>query len=150
MNNKIISAFIAIFTIILSLSSCDKVEEEIISINNLPTAAQTTINSSFDAEQISLITYEKDFLDHEYTVLFIDGTSIDFNKNGEWETIKSNVTGVPSSVMPSKIAEYLSNNYADYKVTEIEKDNNNYDVTLSQLIELTFNSSGELIGADID
>lgn len=150
MNNKLFSAFIAVLAIIGSLTSCDKIEEELITFDKLPTAAQTTINNYFDAEQIALVTYEKDFLNHEYAVLFSDGTSIEFNKNGEWETIKANVSGVPSGVIPSKIAEYLSNNNADSKVIEIDKDNNNYEVTLSELIELTFNSSGELIGADFD
>lgn len=95
-----------------------------------------------------LIIYDNELFDKEYSVTFFDGTVIQFEKSGNWESVESNITGVPTTILPEKIAEYLALYYADQKVLEIEKDIDGYEVRLANTIELEFNLSGNLVGVD--
>lgn len=132
----------------LAFTSCDKETESVIDFSALPSAAQTTITTHFDKEQIMLVIYDKELFDKEYSVTFFDGTVIQFEKSGSWESIESNITGVPTSILPTKIAEYVATYFEDQKVFEIEKDTDGYEVRLENSIELEFNLSGTLVGVD--
>ncbi|MFR9502888.1 MAG: PepSY-like domain-containing protein [Rikenellaceae bacterium] len=133
---------------VLAFASCEKETESVIDFNALPSVAQTTIITHFDKEQIMLIIYDNELFDKEYSVTFFDGTVIQFEKSGNWESVESNITGVPTTILPEKIAEYLALYYADQKVLEIEKDIDGYEVRLANTIELEFNLSGNLVGVD--
>ncbi|MFI3314307.1 MAG: PepSY-like domain-containing protein [Rikenellaceae bacterium] len=145
--------FLALTTIIaiaFSLSSCEKETESIVDSATLPTAALNTINEHFDEDNIMLVTYDKALFDKEYTVVLTDGTVIDFNKSGSWESVKSTITGVPTSIIPTPINEYIASNYSDKLVVELDKDSTGYEVKLDNQIELKFNLSGVLTGVDLD
>lgn len=149
--NRLFLAILAVATAMVTFSSCNDDSESFISFGALPSAAQTTITTHFDADDISLIVYDKAPLDKEYTVTFFDGTIIDFDKNGAWESIKSYNVGVPTSIIPTTIADYLATNYSSQKVVELDKDDDKdggYDVELDNSLGLEFNSSGVLIGID--
>ncbi|MFI3285330.1 MAG: PepSY-like domain-containing protein [Rikenellaceae bacterium] len=132
----------------LALISCEKETETVIDFSALPSAAQTTITTHFDKDQIMLIIYDKELFDKEYSVTFFDGTVIQFEKSGNWESVESNITGIPTTILPANIAEYLATYYTDQKVLEIEKDENGYDIRLDNTIELEFNLAGNLVGVD--
>ncbi|MFI3323908.1 MAG: PepSY-like domain-containing protein [Rikenellaceae bacterium] len=135
---------------LLSITSCDKDNEMTIQYSALPSSAQTTISTYFDQDQIMLITYDKSLFDKEYSVIFFDGTAIEFNKNGAWESIESRITGVPTAILPTTIADYLATNYPDQMVVEVDKETTGYDVQLDNNIELEFSTSGTLIGVDFE
>lgn len=147
---RLFFTFVAIVAAMLSLTSCDKETETAIEFGVLPSAAQATIIEYFDKDNIMLAIYDKELFDKEYTVTFFDGTVIEFDKNGSWDSIESNTTGVPTSILLSPISEYLATNYPDALVLEVDKDTNGYDVRLDNRIELEFNLSGALIGVDMD
>ncbi len=145
-----IFALMAIVAAMITFTACDPESESVTEFSALPVAAQTTVTTHFDKEQIMLIIFDKELFDKEYTVTFYDGTIIEFDKNGAWENIESYVEGVPMSIIPEKIAAYLTTNYATQKVTELDKETNGYDVTLESKIELTFDLSGTLVGVDVE
>ncbi|MFR9649790.1 MAG: PepSY-like domain-containing protein [Rikenellaceae bacterium] len=147
---RLFFALVAIIATTLSLTSCDKERETAIDFSELPASAQATIIEHFDMDDIMLIIYDKELLDKGYSVMFFDGTVVEFNKSGSWESVESSVTGVPTTILLSQIATYLATNYPDALVLEIDKDNNGYDVRLDNLIELEFNLSGVLVGVDMD
>ncbi len=146
---KLILTFVAAVATLLSLTSCEKEGEKILDFSSLPTQAQTTITESFDKDDIMLIVLDNDITDKEYIVTFHSGTIIEFDKDGAWESVKAYIDGVPASIIPNTIAKYLSEKYADIKVTEIDKDKDGYDIYLSNLLELEFNLAGALVGVDM-
>ncbi len=147
---RLFFAFVAIAALTLSLTSCEKESETIIDFSALPKVAQTTITEHFNKDNIMLVIYDKELFDKEYSVTFFDGTLIEFDKSGSWESVESNSVGVPTSILHSKIAEYLEVNFTDNLVLELDKDNNGYELRLDNSVELEFNLSGVLIGADMD
>lgn len=144
---RIIITFAAIAATIVALASCQKEDNTIIDYSLLPAAAQTTINNHFDKDEVLLVIYDKALFDKEYTVTFTDGSIIEFDKNGAWESIQSSA-GVPSSIIPDGINTAITKYYPSQTVVDIDKDNDGYDVTLDNGVELEFNTSGSLVGID--
>lgn len=144
---KLLFALVVMIATIGTLTSCDS--EGAIAFDSLPTAAQTTINSYFGDREVLLISYEKEFLNHEYTVLFMDGTVIEFDKDGAWDSIDAETSGVPTGVLPSKIATYLETNHEGRMVTSIEKETRGYEVEIENLFDLEFDSSGNFTTVDV-
>jgi hypothetical protein len=55
---------------------------------------------------------------------------------------------VPAAVIPESIKKYIQANYPGEKVHKIERDRNNYEVKLSNRLELTFNQDFNIIDID--
>lgn len=132
---------------LLGLQSCEK-NDELIGENKLPSAAQTFLQENFPSEAVSSVVKDYDDGTHTYKVSLSDGTFIEFKKNGEWKEIENRTTGVPESVIPTKILEYIKANYPDNFVIDIERDRH-YDVELNSGLDLDFNSKGEFLRIDI-
>ncbi len=145
MKKRMIYAFTAMVTLLGLFASCDKDDKDTVTdFDSLPKAAQTTITEHFDKDKVILVTYEKEFRDHEYAVIFADATEIEFDKSGNWESIESQTTGVPTSILPAKIAEFITTTYPADKVTEISKEESGYEVDINDSISLEFDKSGNL------
>ncbi|MDE6858048.1 MAG: PepSY-like domain-containing protein, partial [Alistipes sp.] len=67
---------------------------------------------------------------------------------GEWKEVDCKFTEVPAGIVPAPIAEYVVNNYPNTEVVKIEKDSREYEVKLSNRMELTFDRRFNL--TDID
>lgn len=147
---KLFFAVVAAVFAMVSFTSCDKDNDLPIDFKTLPKAAQTTIVEHFGEDKVMLVLHDKEFLNGEYVVTLFDGTIIEFDKNGAWESIEALAVGVPESIIPAKIAEYLATNFAGQKVRELDKDKDGYEVKLEGNIELEFNLSGVLVNADVD
>lgn len=58
---------------------------------------------------------------------------------------------VRTSTLPQNILDYITENYPGLTIVEAEiEDNQNYEIELSNEIELIFNSQGEFLGIDDD
>ena len=80
---------------------------------DLPQAARTFITATFPNDPIVLAERDKDLLRTEYSVELQSGTEIDFDAKGDWEDVscKHVAGGVPASVIPQKVKEYVAANY---------------------------------------
>lgn len=147
---RLFFAVIAIVAAIGSLSSCDKETEMVIDYDALPSTAQSTISTHFDSSSVVLVRYEKEYSDAEYTVIFSDGTVIEFDGSGVWNNIEASVVGVPESIIPESIYAYAVLNYPEMCITEIDKESYGYELKIGSVVELRFTSSGVLIGIGYD
>lgn len=143
-NLFLIIVTIAAFSI---FTSCEK--EKSISINELPAAASNFIDTYFSDMPIALVKYEKDGLQKHYEVFFNNGESVKFDKSGNWVELQLPKTHVPTEVIPGRITEYLSTNYPDTAVLEIEKDKHGYELKLSNRIELQFDKNQNIMDIDM-
>ena len=116
--------------------------------NRLPQQAQDFIATYFPTEEVSYITIDKEMVNTTYEVKFVGGTELSFDKNGEWSEVDCQRAAVPEGIIPTVIANYVRQNFSNEIITQIEKDKRQYEVHLSNGLELYFNRQGEYVGAD--
>lgn len=132
-----------------NFSACGDDEKKAIEFSLLPEAAQTFINTHFSDKQVSVVYHDQEIGDYDYEVIFTDGAEIDFDKNGNWTEVEDeDIDGVPVGVLPTPIHEYVVENHAGYPVVQISKDNREYEVELSNDIEIVFDKNGVFLHYD--
>ena len=91
---------------------------------------------------------ERDFLERSYEVVFADGSKVEFTRKGDWKDVDCRYNEVPAAIVPEAIRDYVSANYPDAKILRIERDANDYEVKLSNRLELTFDKKLNIIDID--
>lgn len=119
-----------------------------IAIEQLPQSAQQFLKSHYPKGEVLLATEEGDIIGNEYEVVFADGTKIEFISNGEWKSVECNRGTVPAAIIPEQIKSFIDKNYPQVRVIKIERDRREYEVSLSNRLELTFNKSFQLVEID--
>ena len=77
-----------------------------------------------------------------------DSNKVEFGKNGNWEEVNCKYTSVPTAIIPTTIQKYVTTNYPDTRVLKIERDKKEYEVQLSNRVELKFDLKFNLIDID--
>lgn len=119
-----------------------------ITVNNLPALAKQLLNRNFSNKKVALAQMEGNVINKTYDVIFTNGDKVEFDKRGNWTEIDCKRSAVPSALVPSAIKTYVQRNYSGSRIVKIERDSREYDVKLSNGIELTFNNKFQL--TDID
>lgn len=118
-----------------------------ISPGKLPQAALQTINTHLPGRKIAIAKVESELFSKSYTVIFTNGEKIEFDGRGRWTEVKCKRSAVPASLVPAQIEQYIRANYPDCRILEIERDDE-YEVKLSNHVEVTFNKKFEVIDID--
>lgn len=119
-----------------------------IAVDQLPQKAQQFIKQHFPKSKVALAKEEREFLDLRYEVVFANSVKIEFLKDGEWKEVDCKYSAVPAAIVPVKIAEYVAKNYEDVQIVKIDRDKREYEVDLSNGLELTFDTKFNLIDID--
>ena len=119
-----------------------------IAVENLPQKAQQFIKKYFANVGVTYVTEDRDVISKDYEVMFADGTKVDFAGNGEWTSVECKGVAVPADIVPQQIKDYVKQNYPDVQIRKIDRDRNDYEVSLSNRLELTFNKDFKLIEID--
>ena len=122
--------------------------EVAITAQQLPQEAQTFLKKNFANSDVIVATHDKDITDNDYTVILNDGTKIEFNASGKWESIKNKRANVPANVVPTQIANFVKAHYGDAGIVQIENRRFGYEVELSNDLELKFDKTGRCVGID--
>lgn len=132
--------------------SCNKVanagNDKPISVNALPVKAQTLLSNHFNGQKVLLATIESGVISRSYDVVMQNGTKLEFDKKGNLTEIDCKHGIVPAQLIPQAIKNYLKDNYAGQSVKKIEINKNEYEVELSNGLDLTFNKHFQLIDID--
>lgn len=144
---KILSLFVMAIITMQFTFAADVITKD---MNQLPIEARNFIKSHFVKPQVSHIKIDKDMMEStKYEVLLMDGTEIDFDSKGNWEEVSSKKSGVPASVVPAFAASYLkAHNFADQRVTKVDRDRKGYEVELSSGLSFKFDKKGKFIKVD--
>ena len=124
--------------------------DRVVSYEDLPAKAQTTINKHFHKKKIVLVKVDKGYRNDDFEVKFSDGSEVEFNAAGEWTDVKCR-PGVPKGIIPQQIRDFLKRNgYTKHgvKVVEISYDRKGYEVELSNGKELSFSPRFRLLEVD--
>ena len=115
-------------------------------VSKLPPKAQSILKNF--AADILVIEIDNEIFGNKYEVKLTDGTEIDFDKNGEWNSIDCKSTSVPKQFIPQKIEKYVTTNYKTAIISKIEKSPKGYDIELSNELDLKFNLQGDFLRID--
>lgn len=109
-----------------------------IAVTQLPASAQQFIKKHFAGNQVAFAKMEKDWFSKSYDVTFTNGNKLEFDEKGEWTEVDCKYTSVPVAIVPKAIADYVAQNYKDVRILKIDRDTRDYEVKLSNRLELKF------------
>ena len=119
-----------------------------ITVEQLPDTARRFIAHYFPEIKTSYAKMETEFLDKSYEVVFTNGNKVEFDGKGMWKEVNCKFTQVPEGVVPQPIKTHVATHYPDTKILEIDYDKHDYELKLSNGLELKFNLKFDLIGID--
>lgn len=119
-----------------------------VNVNQLPATAQQVIKGSFAGKKVALAKVESGLIDKSYDVIFTTGEKIEFDRSGNWTEIDCKRSEVPATLVPTQIKNYVNTNYSGNKILKIEKDRNEYEINLSNGVEVKFNKNFMVIDID--
>ena len=120
-----------------------------IKFSELPQKAQTFVKTHFSESDIASVWKDTEMLVVEdYTVVLNNGLEIEFYPSGEWKEVKSRGTEIPAKIIPSGIAQYVSQNYNGHPIKKISKKRYGYEVELSGGTDLEFSQNGKFLRID--
>ena len=117
-------------------------------VDKMPQKAQTFIKSYFGKSKVAYAKRDTELFDGSYTVVFTDGSKVEFTSKGEWKDIECATGSVPQALIPTQIKAYVKANHPAAHITELERDRRGWDVKLSTRISLEFDLKYRL--TDID
>lgn len=120
----------------------------IITVSELPAAAQQLLTKQFPGKQVSMVKKDVDTFKVSYDVLFADGTKVEFDKKGEWTEVKTRPAAVPAFFVPAGISTFVNANYPNVKIIEINRERYGYEVDLSNGLEIKFDKRFRVIDID--
>jgi len=148
MKKTILAIIIALISLVAFQANAVAGNDKPITVSQLPAAAQQIIKKHFRGKKVALAKQDTGIFDKSYEVVFTSGENIEFDRKGNWTEIDCKLSAVPAALVPVKIARYVKSNYPGAKILKIERDSKEYEVKLSNRMELTFNKSFHI--TDID
>ena len=140
--------FLIAAVVFMSLGVACAEADRPIAVENLPQQAQQFIKRYFSNVGVTFAKEDRDMHSKEYEVLFADGSTVDFAANGEWKSVECKGVAVPADIVPQQIRDYVAKSYPDAQIRKIERDRNDYEVSLSTRLELKFNKEFKLVEID--
>ena len=120
-------------------------DDKALEFNKLPAAAKEFIRTYFPKDKV-LLTTADDGVRPDYEVMMESGSSVGFKHNGTLEKVEMKDSAVPDGIVPYQIVSYVTSKYPEAWIVEYETDNKEYEVKLSNRIEMKFDTKFKLIG----
>ena len=139
--------FVALLTAVCWSCSDDDNDDVVIDSNSLPHTANVFLQSYFTDDATSVIT--KDKTDGDYEVTLASGIKVEFDSKGYWKDVEGTLA-VPlpnQDFIPETIRAYVAEHYP-FKINAISRDANGYEVQLTDLLELHFDTQGNFVSVD--
>ena len=86
--------------------------------------------------------------DKDYKVVFVNGSKVEFAKDGQWKEVDCKYGEVPAAVVPQPIRDYVAKNFADRRIVSIDRDKRGWEVKLDNGLDLKFDLQFRLIEID--
>lgn len=117
--------------------------------SQLPLKAREIISQNFTSA-VSVVETEKRMGSiKEYEVVLTDGTEIQFNSGGEWESIDTpNNRPIPTGLIPTSIARFVAEKHNGAYIVGLEKNKKGYEVELSNEVDIQFDAGGNFLKYD--
>lgn len=123
-------------------------EDVAITAQKLPQEAQSFLKLHYAQNKVLSAMHDRDLTDNDYTVYLDDGTKIEFDGSGKWESVKNRNGKIPASVVPAKIQSYITTHYPTLGIEKIERKRYGYELELTNDMDLKFDLNGKFVGFD--
>ena len=134
-------------TIMITMTACAD-RQELVEYSELPALAQSFIQKHFNAADVSFIEREKEGGRYEYNVYLKNSVKIEFNYQGNLQSIDCNRSPVPDDIIPSIILDYVALHHPNAYIVEYSIGYRRLKVGLNNDWELVFDLDGNFIGVD--
>ena len=124
-----------------------KADDKPVTFDKLPKAAKEFINANYPGEKVTFAAVDDDLVRPDYSVLLGNGVKLQFEHSGALEKIEC-AAGIPEGLVPYQIKDYVKVHYPDAQFVEYEIGKKNYEVKLSNRLDLKFNKNFHLIEID--
>lgn len=118
-----------------------------ISKEQLPATAQQFLQEYFADVEVTAAHEDGDIVQREYDVMLDDGTHIEFAADGRWLEIESR-EALPRGIVPPSIVTYTAKHYPSLTIHRIERSRREWEVSLSNGVEIRFNRRFSVISID--
>lgn len=118
-----------------------------ISKEQLPAMAQQFLHDYFPSAEVTAAHEDGDIVQREYDVMLDDGTHIEFAADGRWLEIESR-EALPRGIVPPSIVTYIAKHYPSLTIHRIERSRREWEVSLSNGVEIRFNRRFSVISID--
>ena len=111
----------------------------------VPPRSKAFIDQYFPHSSIVLVEMDDDDDGKEYSVLLNDGTKVEFDLQGDWKRVSRKKTGVPSTLVPKPILQYVKTHYPEDVITKLSRKPYGFKIELSNDEDVRFNPQGQFI-----
>ena len=105
-------------------------KDRIITVGELPAVAQQFVQTHFKAVEVSYAKVDEELFDKDYKVVFVNGSKVEFAKDGAWKEVDCKYGEVPAAIVPQQIRDYVAKNFAGRKIVSIDRDKRDWEVKL--------------------
>ena len=148
MKRSIRMMLVALSSIVLCSATACADNDKPIDVSNLPAKAQTTLTTHFNKQKVVLATIEAGIVNKSYDVVLQNGTKLEFDKKGNLKEIDCKQGTVPAKLVPQAISSYINSTYPGESISKIEFQKKEYEVELSNGIDITFNKKFQVVEID--
>ena len=122
--------------------------DRIITVAELPAVSQQFIKAHFAGVEVSYAKVDEEMFDKDYKVVFVNGSKVEFAKNGQWTDVDCKYGEVPAAIVPQQIRDRVAKDFASRKIVSIDRDKRGYEVALDNGLDLKFDMKFRLIEVD--
>ena len=127
------------------LISCEK--EKIMSSSKIPSEISDFVGTHFPENPIIQAIKDTDGFELTYDITLEGVYFLEFNRKKEVIDMEG-LLKLPDSVIPAKLLDYVSSNYADTFIIGWELNDRNQQVKLDNGLELIFTMNGDFLRID--
>jgi hypothetical protein len=136
-----------LFVLLLGVGAMSAAPDRVITREQLPAMAQQFLHDYFPSAEVTAAHEDGDIVRREYDVMLDDGTHIEFAADGRWLEIESR-EALPRGIVPPGIVTYTAKHYPSLTIHHIERSRREWEVTLSNGVEIRFNRRFSVISID--
>jgi len=144
---KLLFALSLIIISFAAIGCSDDDDDKTISFDELPEISKTFLDTHFQGQTARLVEKDND----GYDVYLNNKFKVEFDLSGEWDDVDGINQAVPTSILsllPGAIMSYISENYPEQSVYEVNKEPFGFEIELSNNLELEFTPEGQFIRID--
>lgn len=131
------------------MSTVTQAQDQRLNVKELPEFIKVYVDKNYPEGKINRAKLDVDTDKSTYEVKLKDRTELEFDQEGMIIQIEQKKP-IASHLLPSKLVDYVSENYPDKGILEwkLEKNKGKQEVKLTNRIELEFDLNGNFIKID--
>src|SRR5690606_11687108 len=149
---KLMSLTVLLAAFVSCRSDDDNNNQAAVGYAELPEQSKLLIEGNFQGATATRVT-KNNTAEQDgtlYEVELSNNFEIDFDSEGALINISGENKQIPDNLVLPAILQYVKDTYPDLFIEEIDRENNGYEVELSNDVELYFDLEGNFVLADMD